>query len=206
MEITAQMVKDLRDRTGVGPLDCKKALQEFNGDMDAAEKFLREKGMAKAGKKAGRAANEGVIQVYQHHDGRLGVLVEVNCETDFVAKTDAFQQFAKDVALQIANLAPQYVSREDVPAAQVEAERASQRERALNEGKPENVVDKIVDGRMSKFYEELVLLDQPFIKDDSLTMEDLRKQAVADIGENVIIRRFARFALGEEGDEVSEEE
>ena len=206
MQITAGMVKELRDLTGVGPLDCKKALQEHDGDMQAAANYLREKGMAKAGKKAGRAANEGIIQTYMHHNGRLGVIVEVNCETDFVANTDAFQNFAKDVALQVANLSPQYVSREDVPETVIEAERQFQRQRALQEGKPENVVDKMIDGRMGKFFEEIVLMEQTFIKDDKLTIEDLRKQAVAEVGENVVIRRFSRFELGEEGDEETAEE
>lgn len=206
MEITAKMVKELRERTGVGPLDCKKALQEHNGDMDAAENFLKEKGMAKAGKKAGRAANEGVIQTYQHHDGRLAVMVEVNCETDFVAKTEAFQEFAKNISLQIANLAPKYVNRDEVPANEVEAERELQRKRALEEGKPENVVEKMIEGRMGKFYEEIVLMEQAFIKDDKVTIEELRKQAVAELGENILIRRFARFELGEEGDDVQEDD
>lgn len=206
MAITAQMVKELREMTGVGPLDCKKALEQYDGDMEAAANYLKEKGLAKASKKAGRAANEGVIQTYVHHDGRLAAMVEVNCETDFVAATEAFQNFAKEVSLQIANLAPQYVTREEVPEAVVEEERESQRRRALQEGKPENVVEKMIEGRMNKFYEEIVLMEQAYIKDDSLTIEDLRKQAVAEIGENIVVRRFARFALGEEGDEVPEED
>lgn len=205
MEITAQMVKELRERTGVGPLDCKKALEQFNGDMDKAANYLREKGLAKAVKKAGRAANEGIIQTYQHHNGRLAVVVEVNCETDFVAKTDTFQTFARDLAMHIANLAPQYLTREEVPAEVIAAERETQRKVTLAEGKPEAVADKIVDGRMNKFFEEIVLMEQPFIRDDKLTIEDLRKQVVAEVGENVVIRRFARFELGEVGDEVKEE-
>jgi elongation factor Ts len=205
MQITADMVKQLREMTGVGPMDCKKALQDHNGDLDAAAKYLREKGLAKAVKKAGRVANEGVIQTYAHHNGRLAVLVEVNCETDFVAKTEAFKQFAHDLALHIANLAPHYVRREDVPEAVVAEEREIQKNKALEEGKPANVVDKIVEGRMGKFYEELVLLEQPFIKDDSLKIEDLRKQVVAEVGENVVIRRFSRFELGEVGDKAAEE-
>lgn len=206
MEITAQMVKELRERTGVGPLDCKKALEQFNGDMDKAANYLREKGLAKAVKKAGRAANEGVIQTYQHHNGRLAVLVEVNCETDFVAKTAAFQNFARDVAMHIANLAPKYMTREDVPAEVMAAEREAQRKITLAEGKPEAVADKIVDGRMNKFFEDVVLMEQTFVKDDKITIEDLRKQVVAEVGENVVIRRFARFELGEVGDEVKEAE
>lgn len=205
MEITASMVKELRDRTGVGPLDCKKALEQFDGDMDKAANFLREKGLAKAIKKAGRAANEGVVQTYAHHNGRLAVIVEVNCETDFVAKTAAFQNFARELAMHIANLAPKYLTREEVPAAEIEAERETQRKLTLQEGKPENVVDKIVDGRMNKFFEELVLMEQPFIKDDKVTIEDLRKQVVAEVGENVVVRRFSRFELGEVGDVAAEE-
>ena len=206
MDITAQMVKELRERTGVGPLDCKKALVEYDGDMDQAANFLREKGLAKAVKKAGRSANEGMIQTYQHHNGRLGVMVEVNCETDFVASTEQFQNFAKDVALHIANLAPEYVQRDEVPEAVIAAEREVQRRRALEEGKPENVVDKMIEGRMDKFFAEIVLMEQPFVKDDKVTIEDLRKQAVAELGENILIRRFARYALGEEGDEVQDDE
>jgi elongation factor Ts len=206
MDITAQMVKELRERTGVGPLDCKKALEQFNGDMDKAANYLREKGLTKAVKKAGRAANEGVIQTYQHHNGRLAVLVEINCETDFVAKTPAFQSFARDVAMHIANLAPKYMTREEVPADVIAAEREAQRKITLAEGKPEAVVDKIVDGRMNKFFEDVVLMEQTFVKDDKVTIEDLRKQVVAEVGENVVIRRFARFELGEVGDEVHESE
>ncbi|MBZ0305738.1 MAG: elongation factor Ts, partial [Anaerolineae bacterium] len=168
--------------------------------------YLREKGLTKAVKKAGRAANEGVIQTYQHHNGRLAVLVEINCETDFVAKTPAFQSFARDVAMHIANLAPKYMTREEVPADVIAAEREAQRKITLAEGKPEAVVDKIVDGRMNKFFEDVVLMEQTFVKDDKVTIEDLRKQVVAEVGENVVIRRFARFELGEVGDEVHESE
>lgn len=197
MTITATLIKELRERTGVGPLDCKKALEQHNGDIDAAARYLREKGLAKADKKASRVANEGVIQSYQHFNGRIAVLVEVNCETDFVAKTEQFQAFARDIALHIANMAPRCVTREEVPADLLVQERAIQRERVLQEGKPENVVDKIVDGRMDKFFEEIVLMEQSFIKDDSKTIEDLRKETVAAIGENVVIRRFVRYELGE---------
>lgn len=203
MAITAQMVKELREMTGVGPLDCKKALEQFDGDMQKAADYLREKGLAKAAKKAGRATNEGIVHAYLHHNKRLGVMVELNCETDFVADTEQFRALANDIALQIANLAPQVVKRDDVPAALVEAERDLQRRRALDEGKPENVVDKIVDGRMAKFYEELVLLEQPFIKDDSKTIGDLIQQAIAELGENIAVSCFARFALGE-GNEQDE--
>jgi elongation factor Ts len=206
MAITAEMVKELRERTGVGPLDCKKALEQHNGDMEAAANYLREKGLAKAVKKAGRAANEGIIQTYRHHNGRMGVLVEVNCETDFVANTEAFQTFARDLALHIATSSPKYVRREEVAAAEIEAEREMQRRRALEEGKPPAVVEKMIEGRMDKFFAELVLMEQVFIKDDKMTIEEYRKQVVAEVGENVVVRRFARFELGEVGDEVTEEE
>ncbi|MGQ9850335.1 MAG: translation elongation factor Ts [Aggregatilineaceae bacterium] len=198
MTITAQMVKELRELTGAGPLDCKKALEQFDGNMDKAAEFLREKGLAKAARKAGRVTNEGIVHAYIHHNNRVGVLLELNCETDFVAKTDQFRALANDIALQIANLGAQYVRREDIPAAVVEAERELQRRRALEEGKPESMVDKIVDGRMSKFYEDLVLLEQPFIKDDSVTINDLITRAIAELGENITVRRFARFVVGED--------
>lgn len=205
-DVTAAMVKELRDRTGVGPLDCKKALVQFDGDMDKAEEFLQEKGMAKAGKKAGRAANEGIIQTYQHFDGRLAVMVEVNCETDFVAKTETFQSFAKDLSLQIASHAPLYVTREDVDPAVLEAEREEQRARAKEEGKPDNIIEKMIEGRMDKYFAEIVLMEQDYIKDDDITLEEYRKQVVAELGENIVVRRFVRFELGEEGDEVTEDD
>lgn len=204
MTITAKMVKELRDMTGVGPLDCKNALEQFNGDMAKAADYLREKGLAKAAKKAGRATNEGIIHSYMHHNNRLGVMVELNCETDFVANTEQFNNLAHDVALQIANLNPLYVKRDDVPEAVFEAERDLQRRRALDEGKPENVVDKIVDGRMSKFYEEIVLLEQPFIKDDTVTIGDMITRTIAELGENISVSRFARFAVGEGAEEAEE--
>lgn len=207
MVITAQMVKELREATGAGPLDCKKALEQNNGDVAKAIEYLREKGLARAARKlgAGRAMNEGVIETYQHFNRRLGVLVEVNCETDFVANTERFRTFARDVALHIANLAPEYVKREDVPEAVVDAERQLHLRRALDEGKPQNVAEKIVEGRMGKFFEELVLMDQPFIKDDSKTIAQLLSEVVADIGESIEIRRFARFALGEATEDGSGE-
>lgn len=205
MTITAQMVKDLRDRTGAGPLDCKNALTQFNGDMEKAADFLREKGLAKAAKKVGRATNEGIVHAYIHHNNRLGVLLELNCETDFVANTDQFRSLANDIALQIANLGAKYLTRDEIPAEELAAERDLQRRRALDEGKPENVVDKIVEGRMSKFFEDHVLLEQPFIKDDSVTIGDLITRAIADLGENINIGRFARVALGESTDSESEE-
>lgn len=200
MAITAQMVKDLREATGAGPLDCKKALEVNDGNVEKAADWLREKGIAKAAKKlgAGRTMNEGMVQTYVHHDKRLAVIVEVNCETDFVARTPKFQEFAYNVAIQIANLAPQYVKREDVPASAVEAERDMQRRRALEEGKkPDNVIEKIVDGRMNKFYEEIVLMEQPFIKDDSKTITQMLSETVSELGESIQISRFARFKVGE---------
>jgi elongation factor Ts len=202
MAITAQMVKDLREATGAGPLDCKKALETTGGDVDKAIELLRERGLAKAAKKlsAGRVMNEGLIETYQHHTHRLGVLVEVNCETDFVAKTESFRTFAKDIALHIANLKPEYVRREDIPAALVEAQQQEQRQRALQEGKPEHIVDKIVEGRMNDFFKELVLMEQEFLKDDTKTISQLLAEVVAELGESIEIRRFARFALGEAAD------
>jgi elongation factor Ts len=207
MQITAQMVKDLREATGAGPLDCKKALESTGGDVQKALELLREKGLARAAKKlgAGRTMNEGVIETYQHFNRRLGVIVEVNCETDFVAKTEQFRSFAKDIALHIANLGPQYVKRDQVPQAVIDAERDMQRRRALDEGKPEAVVDKIIDGRMDKFFEELVLMEQTFIKDDSKTISELLSEVVASIGESIEISRFARFALGESSSDDSAE-
>jgi elongation factor Ts len=205
-DITAQMVKELREMTGVGPLDCKKALEASDGDMQKAADFLREKGLATAAKKAGRAANEGIIEVYQHHNGRLGVMVEVNCETDFVAATDGFKTFARNVALHIANFAPEYVKREDVPQAVIQAERELQLRRAMEEGKPEHIAEKMVEGRMDKFFEEIVLMEQPFIMDDKKSIEDLRKEVIAELKENVVIRRFERYELGEVGDDTEDDE
>lgn len=207
-EITAKMVKDLRESTGAGPLDCKKALEINDGNMQKAVDYLREKGIAKAAKKlgAGRAMNEGLIETYLHFNKRLGVLVEVNCETDFVAATDAFKGFARDVALHIANLKPEYLRREDVPEAVVQAERELQKRRAMEEGKPENIAEKMVDGRMNKFFEEIVLMEQRFLKDDAKTIEDLLKETVAEVGESIQISRFARFALGESEDTSESQE
>ena len=208
MAVTAQQVKELRDATGAGPLDCKKALESTGGDVQKAIEQLREKGLARAAKKlgAGRVMNEGVIETYLHFNRRLGVMVEVNCETDFVANTEQFRSFAKDLALHIANLNPQYVKREDVPSAVVDAEQQEQRRRALQEGKPEAVVDKIVSGRMDKFYEDLVLFEQPFLKDDSKTIQQLLSETVAAVGESIEVRRFSRFALGEAAGEATNAE
>ena len=199
MAVTAKQVKELRNMTGAGPLDCKKALEQFDGDIDKAVDFLREKGLAKAAKQLGkgRTANEGIIGSYVHFDKRLAVMVEVNCETDFVAATEQFQTFAKDISMHIANLRPQYVKREDVPAEIVEAETKAQMERALEEGKPQDIAQKIVEGRMNKWYQEIVLMEQPFIKDDEKTISQLLQETVAEVGETITIGRFARFAIGE---------
>ncbi len=198
MQITAQMVKKLRDMTGAGMMDCKKALQEADGDFDKAVKILRERGLAKAAKKAGRAANEGMIHAYIHGGGRIGVMVEVNCETDFVARTDEFKNLVNDIALHIAAFAPRWVKREDVPAEVIEQEKEIYRKQALAEGKPEHVVEKIVEGKLKNFYKENVLLEQPFVKDEDKTVEDVIKEAIAKIGENIVVRRFVRWELGEE--------
>ena len=200
MAITAQMVKDLRESTGAGPLDCKKALEANNGDVQKAADWLREKGIAKAAKKlgAGRTMNDGLIGSYIHHDKRLAVIVEVNCETDFVARTERFQEFARNMAIHIANLTPKYVQREEVPADIVAAEREIQKHRAQNEGKkPDAVIEKIVDGRMEKFFEEIVLLEQPYVKDDSVKISAMLNELVAELGESIQISRFARFKIGE---------
>ncbi|HHV94626.1 MAG TPA: translation elongation factor Ts [Firmicutes bacterium] len=196
-EITAAMIKELRERTGAGFMDCKKALQETQGDMDKAIDYLREKGLAAAAKKAGRIAAEGLVDAYIHLGGRVGVLIEVNCETDFVAKTDAFKQFVKDMAMQVAAAKPQYVSRDEVPQSVIEHEKGIYRAAALNEGKPEKIVDRIVEGRLERFYKEVCLLEQPFIKDPDKTVQQVLQELIAQLGENVTIRRFARFERGE---------
>ncbi|HRE26347.1 MAG TPA: translation elongation factor Ts [Anaerolineales bacterium] len=197
-EITAQMVKQLREATQAGMLECRKALVESNGDFDKAVTYLREKGLAAAAKKSGREAREGKVELYSHAGGRIGVMVEVNCETDFVARTEQFQLFAHDLALHIAASSPKYMDVADVPAEVLEAERSVARNRALQEGKPEKVVDKIVEGRIEKFYQDVCLMRQAYVRDDSLTVADLLKQTIATIGENVIIRRYVRWELGEE--------
>ena len=197
MEITAQQVKELREATGAGVLDCRNALQSHDGDLEKAAAYLREKGLAAASKKEGREAKEGIVELYSHGGGRVGVMVEVNCETDFVARTEQFKVFAHDLALHIAASAPKYVDVTDIPAGVIEEKRAADRAQALAEGKPERVVDKIVEGRMEKFYQEACLVRQPFVKNEDLTVADLIKQTIAAIGENIIVRRFARWELGE---------
>jgi len=196
-EITASMVKELRESTGCGMMDCKKALQETGGDMEKAKDYLREKGLAAAAKKAGRITAEGLVDSYIHGNGRIGVLVEVNCETDFVAKTDEFKQFVRDVAMQVAASRPEYVSREDVPQEVVEREKKILRAQAQNEGKPEKIVEKMVQGRIDKYFKEICLLEQPFIKDPDISVQQLLTEKIAKIGENITIRRFVRFELGE---------
>jgi elongation factor Ts len=195
--VSAEMVKELRKKTGAGMMDCKRALQETGGVMDKAIDYLREKGLAAASKRAGRTAAEGVIESYIHLGSKLGVLVEVNCETDFVARTDEFREFARDVAMQVAAANPLYLAKEDVPAEVLAKEKEILRVQALNEGKPEKVVDRIVEGRLTKFFSETCLLEQPFIKDPDKKVGDLLKEKMARIGENMIIRRFVRFRLGE---------
>ncbi len=197
-EISAKLVKELRDRTSVGFMECKKALVATNGDVDKAEIELRKQGVSVAAKKAGREANEGLIEAYIHPGAKLGVLLELNCESDFVARTDDFQGLARDIAMHVAATSPRFVRREEVDEESIAKEREIQRERALKEGKPEQIVDKIVEGRMGKFYEEVVLLEQPFVKDNSKTVQDLITETVARLGENIAIGRVARVKIGEE--------
>lgn len=190
-------IKELRGRTGAGILDCKKALTESDGDIDKAVDWLRSKGIAKAAKKSGRIASEGLVHAYIHAGGNIGVLVEVNCETDFVSLNEDFQQLCKEIAMHIAAAAPEYVVREEVSQDALDAERAVQKARVIEEGKPEHIADKIVEGRMGKFYEDKVLMDQKFVMDDKKTVSEIIAERVARIGENIKVRRFARFVLGE---------
>lgn len=196
MAITAALVKELREKSGAGMMDCKKALTETNGDMDKAIDFLREKGLASVAKKSSRIASEGLVDSYIH-GGRIGVLVEVNSETDFVAKNEEFKSFVRDIAMQIAAVGPKYVSREEVPAEEVEHERKVLTEQARGENKPEHIIEKMVEGRLEKFYEEICLLDQDFIKDPDKKIQDILNDLIAKIGENIKIRRFVRFEVGE---------
>jgi elongation factor Ts len=197
MKITAQMVKELRETTGAGILEAKKALEATDGDYDKAVDILREKGAARAAKRSGREANEGVIELYAHPGNRVGVMVEINCETDFVARNEQFRDLAHDIALHIAAASPLYLTREEVPQADLDREVEVLRNQALAEGKPEQIIDKIVSGRVNKFYEETVLMDQPFVKDDKMTIEQLVTDYIRMTGENIKIRRFARYELGE---------
>lgn len=196
MKISAALVKELREKTGAGMLDCKNALVETDGDIEKAIVHLREKGLLKAAKKSDRIAAEGLVDAYIHN-GRIGVLVEVNSETDFVAKTDDFKDFVKDIAMQVAASNPRYVSKEDVPEEEIEKEKEILRHQAINEGKPDHIADKIVEGRIEKYYEQVCLLEQPFIKDPDKKVKDLLNEKIAHIGENIKIRRFERFVVGE---------
>lgn len=197
MEITTEMIKELREATGAGILDCRKALTDASGDFDKAVDFLREKGVATAAKRADRTASQGAIELYSHGEGRVGVIVEVNCETDFVARSEGFRKLAHEIALQIAAAAPQYVTEDDIPAEVLEHEADIARARAKEEGKPEAIFDKIVSGRVEKFKDEVVLLRQAYIRDEELTIEKLVLQAIGSTGENIVVRRFQRWELGE---------
>ncbi|HHZ17172.1 MAG TPA: translation elongation factor Ts [Peptococcaceae bacterium] len=195
--ITMDMVKELRERTGAGVLDCKKALAETNGDIEKAIEYLREKGLSAAAKKAGRISAEGIVEAYIHGGGRIGVLLELNCETDFVAKTPAFKELAKNLAMQVAAARPEYVNKEDVPEGVLAKEKEILKAQALNEGKPEKVVDKMVEGRIEKFYKEVCLMEQAYIRDPNIAVKDLIVEQVAKIGENIRVRRFVRYEVGE---------
>lgn len=197
MAVTIEQIKALREETSAGIMDCRKALEQANGDFDKAVELLREKGLATAAKRADRETLEGTVELYSHGQGRVGVMVEVNCETDFVARSEAFRTFAHEVALQIAASAPRYIRDEDLPAEVLERERMDARRLAQEEGKAENVAERIVDGRLEKFKDEVVLLRQPYIRDESLTIQKLLLQNIASIGENIVIRRFVRWELGE---------
>jgi elongation factor Ts len=196
-EITAQLVKQLRERTGAGMMECKSALTEAKGDLATAEVVLRKRGITSASKKASRSTKQGLIGTYIHHGGQLGVLVEVNCESDFVARTDDFQELVHDIAMHVAAADPQFIRKEDVTAVALEKEKDIQRARALAEGKPEKIVDKIIEGRLAKFYEEICLYEQPFVKENTLTIDQLIKTKIAKLGENIVVSRFVRFKVGD---------
>jgi elongation factor Ts len=196
-EITASLVKELRERTGAGMMECKSALSESKGDISEAEVVLRKRGIASAGKKASRTTKQGTVGTYIHAGAQLGVLVEVNCESDFVARTDDFQELVRDVAMHIAATDPQFIRREEVTAAALEKEKEIQLARAINEGKPANIAAKIVEGRMSKFYEEVCLYDQPFVKENTTTVDQVIKTKIAKLGENIAVSRFSRFKVGD---------
>lgn len=197
MEIPVSAVKELRERTGAGMMDCKRALIQTNGDLEKAIEFLREKGLASAAKKAGRIAAEGLVDSYIHMGGKIGVLIEVNCETDFAAKGEQFKELVKDLTMQVAAARPEYVRREEVPADVVEKEKAIYTAQAVNEGKPQAIAEKITIGRLEKFYKEVCLLEQPFIKDTDKSVEQVIKEAISKIGENISVRRFVRYERGE---------
>lgn len=197
--IKAELVKQLRERTGAGIMDCKKALQEAKGDLEKAIVYLRERGLAVAAKKAGRATKEGKIEAYIHAGSKIGVLIEVNCETDFVARTDDFQHLCRELAMQVAAASPKYLERQDVPQERVDSEKEIIATQAKNEGKPEKVIDKIITGRLEKFYQEICFLEQQYIRDTDITIRDLVNKYIAKLGENIVVRRFCRFQLGVEG-------
>lgn len=197
MDITSEMVKELRQATGAGVLNCKKALEASNGDLDEAVEYLREKGLAAAAKRADRAASDGVIGVYVHHGSRIAAMVELNCETDFVARTKEFQALAHDLAMQVAATQPQYLTRENVPPEVIETEKQIYRAQMANQNKPEHILDRIIEGKLEKLYQGDCLLEQPFIKDEDLTVDDLIKNAIARTGENIVLRRFVRYEIGE---------
>jgi len=190
------MVKGLRQATAAGVLDCKKALDASDGDFDKAVEYLREKGLVAAAKRAGRAASDGIIGVYVHHGSRVAAMVELNCETDFVARTEEFQTLAHDLAMQVTATQPQFLTREDIPPKVIETKKRTYREEMADQNKPEHILDRIVEGKLKKFYQEACLLEQPFIKDDDLTVDDLIKNAIAKIGENIVLRRFVRYQIG----------
>jgi len=198
MEITAAMIKELRQATGAGVLDCRKALESSAGDFESAVTYLREKGLVAAAKRTSRQASDGVVEAYVHTGSRVAVLLELNCETDFVARTDDFKSLAHDLALHIAFAAPHYHTREEVPEEVLERERAIYRAQAFEEGKPDHIVDRVVAGRLEKFYQQVCLMEQPFVKDEDKTIRDLITDAVAKVGENVLLRRFVRYEVGED--------
>jgi len=198
MTVSTELIKELRDKTGAGVLDCRKALENSEGDLEKAIVILREKGLADATKRAGRETKAGVVELYSHGDGRIGVMVEVNCETDFVARTAEFREFAHEISLQVAANFPSYLNREDVPDEVVELEKEIARKRAVEEQKPDHVIDRIVEGRLAKFFEQNCLLLQPYIRDDSKIVDELLKEMIGTVGENITIRRFERWAVGEE--------
>lgn len=197
MEISTELIKELRKETGAGILDCRKTLEEAQGDLDKAKDLLREKGLATASKRAGRKASEGVVELYSHGNGRVGVMVEVNCETDFVGRSEDFRKLAHEIALQIAATSPLYISEEDIPAEVLKKEEEIATARAREEGKPDTIIPRIVEGYLNKYKDEFVLLRQQYIRDEALTVQDLLLQSISAIGENIVIRRFARYELGE---------
>jgi elongation factor Ts len=206
MAITTEMIKTLRESTGAGFLDCRKALEQSDGNMDAAMDFLRQKGLATAKKRSGRQASEGVLELYTHGNGRVGVMVEINCESDFVGRSEAFRNLAHEIALQIAATNPDYINEADVPAEVIEHETLIATAKAKEEGKPDGVLPRIVEGSIKKFKDEFVLMNQPYIRDESITIQELLNQKIAAIGENIIVRRFQRWALGEtSGADIEEE-